>query len=181
MAGLHINVIAVGKLKEDYWVAACAEYAKRLGRYAQLVSHEVPDRPARTDGASARAQTAIETALRVEAVDLRQRLGQRRELRTGQRLGEQPTSTYTVILDSSGRQFTSEQLAAKLRDLQNQGTSTLNFVIGGSWGIATDLKSDADLLLSFGPITLPHNLARVVLLEQLYRAYRIINGEPYHK
>ena len=171
MAGLRINVIAVGKLKEDYWVAACAEYVKRLGRYAQLAVHEVPDRPAKTDGssASAGAQAAIEAALSAEAADLRQRLGQ------------QSANTFTIMLDSSGRQFTSEQLAAKIRDLQNQGTSTINFVIGGSWGIAADLKTEADLLLSFGPITLPHNLARVVLLEQLYRANRIINGEPYHK
>jgi 23S rRNA (pseudouridine1915-N3)-methyltransferase len=171
MAGLRINVIAVGKLKEDYWVAACAEYAKRLGRYAQLAVQEVPDRPAKTDGGSvsAGAQAAIEAALRAEATDLRQRLGQ------------QTANTSTIMLDSLGTQLTSEQFAAHLSTLQNKGISTLNFIIGGSWGIAADLKTEADLLLSFGPITLPHNLARVVLLEQLYRAHRIINGEPYHK
>jgi 23S rRNA (pseudouridine1915-N3)-methyltransferase len=159
MPGPRIDIIAVGKLKEEYWVAACAEYRKRLGRYATLTVSEVPDRAERTSDDAA-------LVLRTEAAHLR------RKLAPGARV---------IVLDSGGRQFTSEQLADLLRDAQDQGTGRLSFVIGGSRGVDDEIKREADLLLSFGAITLPHNLARVVLLEQLYRAFRIITGEPYHK
>jgi 23S rRNA (pseudouridine1915-N3)-methyltransferase len=158
MAGLRVDVIAVGKLKEDYWVKACAEYLKRLGRYATLAVSEVPDRAERSSDDAA-------LVLRAEAAHLRQRL---------------EACSMVVMLDSAGKQLTSERIADLLREAQDRGRR-LGFVIGGSRGIDEGLKREADLLLSLGAITLPHNLARVVLLEQLYRAFRIINGEPYHK
>jgi 23S rRNA (pseudouridine1915-N3)-methyltransferase len=159
MARLHINIIAVGRLKEDFWVKACAEYRKRLGRYAVLAVHEVSDRPARSE-----ADVAL--TLRDEAAAIRQRLS---------------PGAHTVMLDSAGTQLSSEALAQWLAALRDGGTQKLDFVIGGSWGIDAALKQESHTLLSLGAITLPHNLARVVLLEQLYRAFRIINHEPYHK
>jgi 23S rRNA (pseudouridine1915-N3)-methyltransferase len=158
-AGLHINIVAVGRLKEDYWVSACAEYAKRLSRYATLSVNEVPDR-------GARSPSDVSLLLRAEASHLRQRLSH---------------ASYVIMLDSGGRQFSSEQIAALLGNLRDEGVRDLSFVIGGSWGLDAAFKQEADLLLSFGPITLPHNLARVVLLEQIYRGFRILKGEPYHK
>jgi 23S rRNA (pseudouridine1915-N3)-methyltransferase len=159
MAGLRLDIVAVGRLKEDYWVRACAEYRKRLSRYATLSISEVAAQSASSEADCGRV-------LREEAVRLRQRLA---------------AGACTVVLDRAGRQFTSEEMAAHIVELQNHGVSRLAFVIGGSWGIDETLKAEADLLLSFGTMTLPHNLARVVLLEQLYRWFRIINGEPYHK
>jgi 23S rRNA (pseudouridine1915-N3)-methyltransferase len=88
---------------------------------------------------------------------------------------------YTVLLDRGGEAFTSEEIAALIHRQQNLGQARMRFVIGGSYGIEPALQRHADLRLSFGAITLPHNLARVVLLEQLYRAFRIIAEEPYHK
>jgi 23S rRNA (pseudouridine1915-N3)-methyltransferase len=162
MAGPRINIIAVGKLKETWWVDACAEYRKRLSRYTTLAIDEVPDRAERSADDAA-------LVLRDEAFRLRQKLAPR------------ASRSLLIMLDSGGKQYTSEQIAGLLREERDQGTQAIHFVIGGSRGIDAGLKKEADLLLSFGSITLPHKLARVVLLEQLYRAFRIINGEPYHK
>jgi 23S rRNA (pseudouridine1915-N3)-methyltransferase len=159
MAGVRIDVLAVGKLKEEYWVQACDEYLKRLSRYAKMQVVEVPDLGAKSD-------KDIESVLSEEAQSLRRRLA---------------PSTFVVAMDQGGKQLSSEQLADELSTLQSKGTSHISFVIGGSWGIEATFKKQADLVVSLGTITLPHNLARVVLLEQLYRAFRIINGEPYHK
>jgi 23S rRNA (pseudouridine1915-N3)-methyltransferase len=159
MAGLRIDIVAVGRLKEDYWTRACAEYLKRLGRYATLAVTEVPDRAERSSDDAA-------LVLRTEAARLRQKIAPGSQL---------------IMLDSGGRQFTSEQIAELLCKAQGEAARQLTFVIGGSRGLDAALKAEASLLLSLGAITLPHNLARVVLLEQLYRAFRIINGEPYHK
>lgn len=159
MPALHIALLAVGKLKERFWEEACAEYQKRLGRYARLSIIEIPDKSIRTEGTA-------DAILSAEAQAIRQKL---------------PSDSYRIALDSTGEQLTSEGLALLITNLQNRGVSDLTFLIGGSHGIEVSLKREADMLLSFGAITLPHNLARVVLLEQLYRSFRIINGEPYHK
>jgi 23S rRNA (pseudouridine1915-N3)-methyltransferase len=159
MAGLHIDIVAVGKLKERFWEEACAEYLKRLTRYAKVKVVEVPDRSSKTEGSA-------DAVIGAEALAVRQRLA---------------PGSYLIALDSTGEQLTSEGLALLLAKLQNEGTGGVTFLVGGSHGIDAGLKREADLLLSFGAITLPHNLARVVLLEQLYRSFRIINGEPYHK
>jgi 23S rRNA (pseudouridine1915-N3)-methyltransferase len=161
MPALKIDVIAVGKLKERYWSDACDEYLKRCTPYAQLQLREVADRSTK----SLDSDVAVRQA---EAQDIGRLLGA-------------AGATYSIMLDSAGRQLTSTELAGLLTSLQNQGISHMSFVIGGSTGLDTTLKQGADLLLSFGRITLPHNLARVVLLEQLYRAFKINRGEPYHK
>lgn len=146
------TVIAVGKLKERFWKDACAEYLKRLGGYTDITVREVPD------SNPAREEAGILAAL-----------------------GKLPTDTHVILLDIKGRETSSPELSRKLDDLALHGTSNVAFVIGGSDGVTPAVKDRADERVSFGPITLPHNLARVVLLEQIYRAHKISRGEPYHK
>ena len=148
---LHIDVIAVGKLKERFWKDACAEYLKRLGGYAKVAVREVPD------SSLDREAGAVLSALDASG------------------------ATHVVLLDVNGTPTSSEQLAAKLDAWALSGNSRVAFVIGGSDGVAKSVSQRANEALSFGPITLPHNLARVVLLEQVYRACKINKGEPYHK
>ena len=156
---MNITVVAVGKLKERFWADACAEYLKRLGPYARVTVAEVADvDPARAGGeAAARAAEGCSVLARI------------------------PERAHVIALAIGGKARTSEGLAAHLDDLALGGTSDVAFVIGGSTGIDEAVLARADETLSFGPITLPHNLARVVLLEQLYRAFKISRGEPYHK
>ncbi len=156
---MKITVVAVGKLKERFWSDACAEYAKRLGGYATVRVLEVPDRdPAKSggeDGARALEGKAILAAI--------------------------PDRSHVILLDVAGKERSSEEIAARLDDLMVRGSSSITFVIGGSCGVSDEVYARADERLSFGRITLPHNLARVVLLEQAYRAFKIMRGEPYHK
>jgi 23S rRNA (pseudouridine1915-N3)-methyltransferase len=156
---MRYEIIAVGKLTERFWRDACDEYLKRLGAYAGVGVHEVRDEDERAAGGQTRA-------LALEAAGVRKLL---------------PQGCYTIALDIHGEPTSSERLAALLQELGNGGKSTVAFVIGGSNGLDEQLKKEANRLVSFGPITLPHNLARVVLLEQLYRAHRINRKEPYHK
>jgi 23S rRNA (pseudouridine1915-N3)-methyltransferase len=146
------TVIAVGKLKERFWKEACAEYLKRLSGYTDIAVRELPD------STIEREEAALLSAL-----------------------AKLPADTHVVLLDMQGRETSSPQLAAKLETLAVQGVSHVAFVIGGSDGVTTAVRAKCDERLSFGPITLPHNLARVVLLEQIYRAHKIIRHEPYHK
>lgn len=156
---MNITVMCVGKLKERFWADACAEYLKRLRPYAKVEVTEVPDiDPARAGGeAQARAQE-------------------------GERiLDALPGGAHAIALAIDGKQRTSEQLSRHIDELGVRGTSDIAFIIGGSTGLAPAVLERANEELSFGAITLPHNLARVVLLEQLYRAFRISRNEPYHK
>ena len=156
---MKIDVIAVGKLKERFWADACAEYLKRLGGYAKVSVSEVPDRdPARCGGEAAAREQEGEGILRAL-----------------------PAHAHTVLLDIGGTQRTSEGISARLDELALSGVSEVAFVIGGSCGVSDAVRAAAKERLSFGKITLPHNLARVVLLEQIYRAFKISRGEPYHK
>ncbi|MBQ3387199.1 MAG: 23S rRNA (pseudouridine(1915)-N(3))-methyltransferase RlmH [Eggerthellaceae bacterium] len=159
---MNITVIAVGKLKEAFWVSACAEYLKRLSSYAKVSVREVADvDPARVGGdAAAVAKEGEGVLAAIRAL---------------------PERTHVVLLDIRGKERSSEALAARLEELAVGGVSDVAFVIGGSCGVGAAVRARADETLSFGPITLPHNLARVVLLEQIYRAFRINRGEPYHK
>lgn len=159
---LRIQICAVGKLKERYWKDACQEYLKRLGAYADVRLLEVPDRDPGTCGGDGQA-------LEREAADI---------LKV---LDAAPVGSHVILLDIQGKERSSEDLSAHLDQLAVEGTSSLVFIIGGSLGVSQDVRDRAQERLSFGPITLPHNLARVVLLEQLYRAFRISHGEPYHK
>lgn len=155
---LRITIVAVGKLKERFWTQACDEYLKRLHPYATVSVAEVPDVDPSNCG--------VEQALERESDAI---------------LRAVPDDAFAVLLAIRAREFSSEQLAEKLDDLALTGRSSIAFIIGGSHGVAPSVTERANLRMSFGPITLPHNLARVVLLEQLYRAFKISRGEPYHK
>lgn len=154
---MRLTIVAVGRLKERFWREAADEYLKRLGPYADVRVVEVPDRdPARGEA----------RALAEEAADVLRAL---------------PASARVMSLEIGGRQLSSEGLAERLESLATEGTSSVAFLIGGSLGLGDSALDRADERLSLGPMTLPHNLARVVLLEQLYRAFKIRRGEPYHK
>lgn len=149
---LKVSIIAVGKLKEAFWRDACAEYLKRLGAYAHVSVAEIPDS---NPGAEASALLTHLESL--------------------------PAGAHVVLLDIQGKETSSEQFAQRIEDWAVGGISHVVFIIGGSVGVTGEIKQRANERLSFGPITLPHNLARVVLLEQIYRAFKIIKHEPYHK
>lgn len=156
---MRITVVAVGKLKERFWADACAEYLKRLKAYARVTVTEVADvDPGRAGGvAAARAKEG-------EAI-----------------LAALPETAHVVLMAIEGKQRSSEGLSRRLDELALSGRSDIAFVIGGSDGVSRAVYDRADETLSFGLVTLPHNLARVVLLEQVYRAFKISRGEPYHK
>ena len=154
---MKLTVIAVGRLKERYWREAADEYLKRLGPYATVRVVEVDDRDSGRDAARALAE---------EGADVLRAI---------------PSGSHVISLEIGGAQLSSEAFAERLRDLALDGRSSVAFVVGGSVGVADAVSARADERVSLGAMTLPHNLARVVLLEQIYRAFRINRGEPYHK
>ncbi|MDX1935052.1 MAG: 23S rRNA (pseudouridine(1915)-N(3))-methyltransferase RlmH [Capsulimonadales bacterium] len=165
MAGKpSFHLLAVGRLRERYWVEAQAEYRKRLSGYSSaLTVTEVADEST-PDNASDAQETAI-----------RNREGDRLLAAIGPR-------DFIVALDRQGQRMDSPQFAAFLeRKMVQDGVSAFTFVIGGSLGLSEALLSEADLTLSFGDFTFPHQMMRILLLEQLYRAARIARNEPYHK
>ena len=159
---MKITVITVGKLKERFFREAAAEYEKRLGRYCRLEIRETADEKT-PDGAS---ETERELILKKEGARVAKLL---------------PDDAYVVTLEIEGRRFTSEAFAGEIERLGVSGIGHIVFVIGGSLGLHNSIKKRADLSVSFSDMTFPHQLMRVVLLEQIYRAFRIINREPYHK
>ena len=158
---LNIRVICIGKLKEKYWDAACEEYIKRLGSYCSLEIVELKEDRLPANPSPADEQKVIEN----EGASI---------------LAKIKKSDFVIALDIKGREHSSEELAERIKNTAFTH-DTIDFIIGGSLGLSGDVKSRADLALSFGKITLPHQLARVVLLEQIYRAFKINAGETYHK
>lgn len=159
---MKITILCVGKVKEKYFTGAIEEYAKRLSRYCKLDIVEVADEKT-PDGAS----TALEE-------QIKQKEGERL-------LKYIPEDAYVCVLAIEGKQLTSEQLSEKIGELGVRGVSHIVFIIGGSLGLWDVVTKKADFLLSFSKMTFPHQLMRVILLEQIYRGYRILQGEPYHK
>lgn len=159
---MKITLITVGKIKEKYFTDAIAEYAKRLSRYCKLDIIEVADEKT-PDGAS----EALE-------IQIKEKEGERI-------LSKVPDSAYVVALAIEGKQLDSEELADIIEKWNVNGVSHLVFIIGGSLGLTPKVLSRADFKLSFSKMTFPHQLMRVVLLEQIYRSFRIRNNEPYHK
>ncbi|MCM1268097.1 MAG: 23S rRNA (pseudouridine(1915)-N(3))-methyltransferase RlmH [Bacteroidales bacterium] len=159
---MKITLITVGKIKEAFYREAVSEYRKRLSRYAALEIREAEDE--RTpEGISDSEKERI--------------LG-----KEGERIEKLlPENAYLVTLEIEGKQYTSEAFAQRIADLGVRGVSHIAFVIGGSLGLHNSIKERADLKVSFSEMTFPHQLMRVILLEQIYRAFRILNGEPYHK
>lgn len=158
----RITVICVGKLKEKFYLEAAAEYAKRLGRYCKLEVIELPEQRLPENPSPAE----IERALAREAEAIR---------------GKIPAGAGLAALCIEGELRSSEELAALLAHPAGAGEKGLAFVIGGSFGLHPSIKSGAWLRLSMSPMTFPHHLARVMLLEQLYRSFQIREGGKYHK
>lgn len=159
---MKISIITVGKIKEKYLKDAIAEYSKRLGKYCKLEIVEVADEKT-PDAASETVEDAIRT-------------------KEGERIMKYVRDdAYVITLEIAGTQLTSEGLAGKIEQLGIQGKSHITFIIGGSIGLGRQVLARSDYALSFSKMTFPHQLMRVILLEQIYRSYRIINGEPYHK
>ncbi|MEA5075016.1 MAG: 23S rRNA (pseudouridine(1915)-N(3))-methyltransferase RlmH [Coriobacteriia bacterium] len=154
---MQLDVVCVGRLKERYWRDAADEYLKRLGPYARVTVTEVADRDVSADEPR---------ALAAEAADVLRAIA---------------PSVHVVALDIGGAARSSDGLAGWLDALALGGRSRVAFVVGGAAGLHADVLARVDERLSLGPLTLPHQLARVVLLEQLYRAFRISRGEPYHR
>ena len=159
---MKITIITVGKIKEKYLKDAIAEYSKRLSRYCKLEILEVADEKT-PDGAS-----------EIVEENIREKEGERI-------LKLIKEDAYVITLEINGKMLTSEELADWIETLGIQGKSHLVFVIGGSIGLGREVLRRSDYALSFSKMTFPHQLMRVILLEQIYRSYRIINGEPYHK
>lgn len=159
---MKITILCVGKIKERYWRDAIAEYKKRLSRYCKLEIIEVADEKT-PDGASELLET------------------QMKEREGGRLLRALKEDSYVITLEIAGKKLTSEQFSSKLEQLGISGQSHVTFIIGGSLGLAESVLQKADYRLSFSDLTFPHQMMRVILSEQIYRGYRIMNHEPYHK
>lgn len=159
---MKITLITVGKIKEKYFTDAIAEYAKRLSRYCKLEIVEVADEKT-PDGVSETIENQI------------------KEKEGDRILAKVPDGAYVVALAIEGKQLDSEELADKMEKWNVNGVSHLVFIIGGSLGLTPKVLNRADFKLSFSKMTFPHQLMRVILLEQIYRSFRIRNNEPYHK
>ena len=160
---MTIEIICVGKLKEKYWQEAAAEYIKRLSRFCSVKITELSE--VRLTGSSAADEAAVVKA-ESEAIAAKLSPGQ---------------GTFTIALAVKGKPLSSEGLAEKMAALALEGKSRIVFVIGGSLGLTDELIKSCDMALSFSAMTFPHQLMRVVLLEQVYRAFKINAGESYHK
>ena len=159
---MKITILAVGKVKERFYREAIAEFEKRLGKYVRLTIREVEDEKT-PEGASEAEETAI-----------RRKEGERL-------LRHVKDNDYVIALAIDGETLDSPGLAGKLDQLGISAVSSIVFVIGGSLGLSGEVLSRADWRLSFSAMTFPHQLMRVILLEQIYRSFRIMRGEPYHK
>lgn len=159
---MRITILCVGKIKEKFYSDAVAEYAKRLSKYCKLEIVEVPDEKT-PDGASALVEEQIKE-------------------KEGRRILEKiKEDAFVCTLEIAGKRLTSEGLAQWMEKLAISGTSHIVFVIGGSLGLHSSVLKRSNMGLSFSDMTFPHQLMRVILTEQIYRAFRIINKEPYHK
>ena len=149
---MTVSIVCIGKLKEKYWQDAAGEYIKRLGRFTKIEIIEL---------AESRLDSSAE-----ESADI---------------LAHIPKGAFVIALDIGGKQFSSEDFAAEFSELALTGKSSVCFIIGGSNGFDDSVRKAADIRMSFGKQTYPHQLMRVVLLEQIYRAFKINAGEKYHK
>ncbi|MGN1133521.1 MAG: 23S rRNA (pseudouridine(1915)-N(3))-methyltransferase RlmH [Oscillospiraceae bacterium] len=160
---IKINLIVIGKLKEKYWRDACSEYAKRLSsscklEIIELSESRLPDKP---------SEKEIAAALEREAKAILPYC--------------EKSHTASIAMCIEGKQLASTQLADTIQDLSTQGYSTVNFIVGSSFGLSDVIKNKCRLKLSMSEMTFPHQLARVMLLEQIYRCFQILSGTSYHK
>lgn len=159
---MKITLITVGKLKEKYFTMAVEEYSKRLSRYVKLNIIEVAD------------EKTPDNASQAEEENIKRKEGERiiKSLK-----GDE----YIITLEIEGKMLNSVELSEKINQIGVSGKGHIAFIIGGSLGLCGDVRSMADFKLSFSKMTFPHQLMRVILLEQIYRSYRILGNEPYHK
>ena len=159
---MKIDILTVGKIKENYLKEGVSEYSKRLSRYCDLKIIEVADESTKEECSEQEKRMVLDK----EAERLEKHLA---------------SDAYLIALAIEGKQYTSEGLSARMDEIMLQGTSHIQSVIGGSLGLAPQILSRADEKLSFSKLTFPHQLMRMILLEQIYRSFRISRGEPYHK
>ena len=159
---MKIKIVTVGKLKEKYLKDGIAEYSKRISRFAKLEMIELADEKTPDKASELENQKILET----EGARILSKVGER---------------DFVVVLAIEGKTFSSEEFSKQLEEASIKGYSTLTFIIGGSLGLAPVVKNRANLSVSFGRLTLPHQLMRLVLVEQIYRAFTIQQGSPYHK
>lgn len=159
---MKLTIITVGKLKEKYWREAVKEYEKRLGKYASVTMMEVADEK-EPNNASLKDLEII------------------KEKEAERILSKIKDNQYVVTLEIDGKEYTSEQFATEYQKWKNTGKSNVVFVIGGSNGIGEDVKKRSNHEISFGKMTYPHQMMKVILLEQLFRVNKILNNEAYHK
>ena len=159
---MNIQIICIGKLNASYWTDAIKEYSKRLSRYCTLEIVELKESLLR-DNASAADEEKV-------------KLEEGREI-----LSRIKDGTYVITLEILGKQLSSEELASKIETLGIEGKSNVAFVIGGSLGLSPEVSKRANFKLSFSKMTFPHQMMRVVLMEQIYRSFKIIRHETYHK
>lgn len=159
---MKIKVVTVGKLKEKYLKDGIAEYSKRISRFATLEMIELADEKTPDRASDSENQKILQTE------------GNRILSKVGDR-------DFVIVLAIEGKTFSSEEFSKQLEKASISGFSTLTFIIGGSLGLTSAVKNRANLSVSFGQLTLPHQLMRLVLVEQIYRAFTIQQGSPYHK
>lgn len=159
---MNIRILCIGKLKESYWTDAVKEYSKRLQSYCSLSIEELKEEKLPEKASPAQEEM-------VKKAEGERILAKLRE------------NSLVIVLDVQGKQLSSEALAEKIRDWGIDGKSNIDFVIGGSLGHSPELLKRADFKLSFSPMTFPHQMMRVILLEQVYRSFKIIRNEAYHK
>ena len=157
---MKINIITVGKIKEKYLKDAIDEYKKRLSKFCSLNIIEVNESVAKVENDS-----NIKKSLEEEAQSIISKI----------------RSEYVIVLDIDGKEFSTIEVSEKIKEITLKGVSEISFIIGGSYGLDNSIKKRADFRLSFSKLTFPHQLFRVILLEQIYRVFKIINNEPYHK
>ncbi|MGO0155084.1 23S rRNA (pseudouridine(1915)-N(3))-methyltransferase RlmH [Leuconostoc mesenteroides] len=159
---MNIKLITVGKLKEKYLTEGIAEYTKRLSRFCKMQVVELID------------EKIPENASEAQKNQIMAKEGERIQAKIGSR-------DYVIVLAIEGKQLPSEEFSQKLETIAVNGYSDITFIIGGSLGLSKAIKQRANLKMSFGLLTLPHQLMRLVLIEQIYRAFMIQQGSPYHK
>lgn len=159
---MNIKIICVGKLKEKFLKEGICEFQKRIKTYANLEIVEVKD------------EACPENSSELEMEKIKEVEGERI-------LSKISKDAYVIALDIGGKSLTSEDFAEKIESLSVEGISAIDFIIGGSLGLSDEVKNKSDYRLSFSKFTFPHGLMRLILVEQVYRAFRIINNHPYHK
>lgn len=158
---MNINIICLGKLKEKYLLDGVNEYLKRISKYSNIKIIELPDE-AIPENASSKE---IENIQKIEAEKIKKNI---------------KSQDYNITLDLTGKQLSSEEFASKIEDITIKGFSTINFIIGGTTGLSRELVTNSNFVFSFSKLTFPHQLIRLFLTEQIFRAFKILNNEKYH-